>query len=216
MIAESREPRFRRWLLRAVVGGILVGLVLVTGTAFRIWQVARVDDRSPADLIVVLGAAQYNGTPSDIFRWRLEHARDLYQDGVARYVVTTGGSRDGDAYTEAEAGARWLERHGVPASATIAIGEGVDTLGSIEAAGVEARERGLESAVVVSDPWHSLRARTMAKDSGLDAWTSPTRSGPTVQTREIQFRYIWRETKALLFYRVARASADEAGSTGLG
>ncbi|MPY79823.1 MAG: YdcF family protein [Actinophytocola sp.] len=202
--------------MRAIVGGILVGLVLVTGTAFRIWQVARVDDRSPADLIVVLGAAQYNGRPSDIFRWRLEHALDLYQDGVAKYVVTTGGSQTGDTFTEADAGARWLERHGVPASATIPLGQGADTLGSIEAAGVAARQRGLESAVVVSDPWHSLRARTMAKDAGLDAWTSPTRSGPAVMTRETQFRYIWRETKALLFYRVARASADDIGSTGLG
>lgn len=215
-MSQARPVGARRWWLRAVVGGILVGLVLVTGTAFRIWQVARVDDRSPADLIVVLGAAQYNGTPSDIFRWRLEHARDLYQEGVAKHIVTTGGSRDGDAFTEAEAGARWLERHGVPQSATIAIGQGADTLGSIEAAGVAARERGLESAVVVSDPWHSLRARTMAKDAGLDAWTSPTRSGPAVMTRETQVRYIWRETKALLFYRVARASADEVGSTGLG
>lgn len=215
-MVQARPVGARRWWLRAVVGSILVGLVLVGGTAFRIWQVARVDDRSPADLIVVLGAAQYNGTPSDIFRWRLEHAQDLYQQGVARYVVTTGGSRDGDAFTEAEAGARWLQRHGVPKSATIALGQGSDTLGSIEAVGVEARKRGLESAVVVSDPWHSLRARTMAKDAGLDAWTSPTRSGPAVMTRETQVRYIWRETKALLFYRVARASADEAGSAGLG
>ena len=69
--------------------------------------------------------------------------------------------------------------------------------------------------MIVSDPWHSLRARTMARDAGLTAWTSPTRSGPVVQTRETQARYIVRETGALLFYRLTHASVDTETS-GLG
>ena len=67
---------------------------------------------------------------------------------------------------------------------------------------------GWSSALVVSDPWHSLRARTMARDSGLDAWTSPTRSGPVVRTRETQARYIVRETAALLYYTMTKAPVD--------
>lgn len=217
MIPPQVSPSgVRRWWLRAVVGGVVVGLALVAGTAFRIWQVARVDDRSPADMIVVLGAAQYNGTPSDIFRWRLVHAKNLYDEGVANYIVTTGGGLPGDRFTEAEAGARWLERNGVPDSATVSLGTGSDTLGSLEAAAGAAQKRGLSSAVIVSDPWHSLRARTMARDAGLRAWTSPTRSGPAVWTRETQLHYIWRETTALIYYRVAHSSADAISSTGLG
>lgn len=205
----------RRWAIRAAVGAALVGLLVLGGTAFRIWQVARFDDRTPADAIVVLGAAQYNGRPSPIFQARLQHAKDLYDDGVAKRIVTTGGNQAGDAYTEAEAGARWLADNGVPRTSTIAVGEGSDTLGSVQSFAELAERRGMSSAVIVSDPWHSLRARTMVQDLGIDAWTSPTHSGPIVQTRQTQLRYIWRETRALLFYRLVTSPADAPSDSGL-
>ncbi|HYH30880.1 MAG TPA: YdcF family protein [Pseudonocardia sp.] len=192
-----------------------MALVLVGGTAFRVWQVARFDDRRPADVAIVLGAAQYDGEPSSIFAWRLRHAEALYEDGVAPRIVTTGGNRTGDAFTEAEAGRRYLIERGVPAEAVVAVGEGSDTLGSLQAVAARAEQEGWRSAIVVSDPWHSLRARIMARDSGLKAWTSPTRSGPVVQTRETQLRYIVRETAALLYYRLTNASIDTE-TTGLG
>jgi uncharacterized SAM-binding protein YcdF (DUF218 family) len=122
--------------------------------------------------------------------------------------VTTGGGRPGDVYTEAEAGRRFLVERGVPADAVIAVPEGSDTLSSLQAVAVRAGQDGWTSAVMVSDPWHSLRARIMAHDAGLTASTSPTRSGPVVQTRETQARYIVRETAATLFYRLTHASVD--------
>ena len=210
--ARIRRPR-ARWALRLVVGALLVAAVLVGGTAFRVWQVARVDDTRPVDAIVVLGAAQYDGEPSSIFSWRLRHAQELYTDGVAPVIVTTGGSRVGDATTEAEAGRDYLVERGVPADAVLAIGEGSDTLGSLRAVAAAGADWG--DVVLVSDPWHSLRSRTMARDLGLDAWTSPTRSGPVVQTRTTQVRYILRETAALLFYRLTHASVD-TGTSGSG
>ena len=205
----------RRWAVRALVGSVLIGLLVLGGTAFRIWQVARIDDRSPADAIVVLGAAQYNGQPSPVFEARLGKAKRLYDAGVARRIVTTGGGQAGDAYTEAEAGDRWLVENGVPASATVAVGRGNDTLGSLRAVADVAGKHGIESAVIVSDPWHSLRARTMADDLGIEAWVSPTHSGPIVQTRETQLRYIWRETQALLYYRFVKAPTEAPSSAGL-
>ena len=210
--ARIRRPR-ARWALRLVVGALLVAAVLVGGTAFRVWQVARVDDTRPVDAIVVLGAAQYDGEPSSIFSWRLRHAQELYTDGVAPVIVTTGGSRVGDATTEAEAGRDYLVERGVPADAVLAIGEGSDTLGSLRAVATAGADWG--DVVLVSDPWHSLRSRTMARDLGFDAWTSPTRSGPVVQTRGTQVRYILRETAALLFYRLTHASVD-TGTSGSG
>lgn len=205
----------RRWAVRAAIGTVLIGLLVLGGSAFRIWQVARIDDRSQADAIVVLGAAQYNGRPSPIFEARLEHAKRLYDDGVAKRVVTLGGNQAGDKTTEAEAGARWLVDNGVPREATIAVGEGSSTLGSVQSFAQLAEQRGIASAVIVSDPWHSLRARTMVRDRGIDAWTSPTHSGPIVQTRQTQLRYIWRETRALLYYRFVTSPADAPSNAGL-
>ncbi|WP_204450973.1 YdcF family protein [Actinokineospora baliensis] len=198
----------RRFLRRLLVGFVLMGFLVVGGTAFRVWQVARVDDRDRADVVVVLGAAQYAGKPSKVLEARLRQAKSLYEQGVAEYIVTGGGRRAGDRFTEAEAGRRWLVDRGVPEDRVITVGEGNDTLGTLKAVAVEVKDRGWETAVIVSDPWHSLRARTMAEDAGLDAWTSPTHSGPIVQTRETQARYILRETAALLYYRATNASAD--------
>lgn len=209
------EPRpVRRFLRRLVLGVLMVGLLVVGGTGFRVWQVARGDDRATADVVLVLGAAQYAGTPSKVLEARLRHAKNLYDEGVAPYIVTTGGNQPGDTYTEAAAGVRWLTEHGVPEDHVIPVGEGNDTLGSIKAAAEEIHDHGWKSAVIVSDPWHSLRARTMASDLGLDAWSSPTHSGPIVQTRQTQVRYILYETAALLYYRATKAPADNIGVPG--
>jgi uncharacterized SAM-binding protein YcdF (DUF218 family) len=212
---KSDKPRpVRRILRRLVLGVLLVGALVVGGTGFRVWQVARDDDQTTADVVLVLGAAQYDGTPSKVLEARLRHAKNLYDDRVAPYIVTTGGNQPGDNYTEASAGVRWLTENGVPENRIIAVGKGNDTLGSLRAAAEQIHDRGWRTAVIVSDPWHSLRARTMASDVGLDAWTSPTHSGPIVQTRATQVRYILYETAALLYYRATKAPADGAGDVG--
>jgi uncharacterized SAM-binding protein YcdF (DUF218 family) len=203
-----------RFVRRLVLGVLLVGALVVGGTGFRVWEVARGDDRATADVVLVLGAAQYAGKPSKVLEARLRHAMDLYDEGVAPYIVTTGGNQPGDTYTEASSGVRWLAEQGVPENRIIPVGEGNDTLGSLKAAAATIHERGWRSVVIVSDPWHSLRARTMASDVGLDARTSPTHSGPIVQTRETQIRYILYETAALLYYRATKAPADGAGDVG--
>lgn len=197
-----------RWVTRLVLGAVLIGLVLVGGTALRVWQVARVTDTTPADAIVVLGAAQYDGTPSSVFEARLDQAHKLYEQGVAATIVTVGGKQEGDEYTEAASGRNYLMDQGVPGGAIVAVEEGSDTLLSVEAVSREMGARGMHSAVLVSDPWHSLRTRTMARDAGLDAWTAPTRQGPAVMTRESQLHGIVRETGALLWYQLTHFSAD--------
>lgn len=201
-----------RFVRRLVIGVLLVGALVVGGTGFRVWQVAREDERERADVVVVLGAAQYNGNPSKVLEARLNHAKTLFEGGVAEHIVTGGGRRAGDTYTEADAGARWLAAHGVPRDRVIEVDKGADTLGTLRAVADEVKARGWHSAVIVSDPWHSLRARTIAADVGLEAWTSPTHSGPIVQTRQTQFHYIVRETGALLYYRATKAPADGLGS----
>jgi uncharacterized SAM-binding protein YcdF (DUF218 family) len=202
----------RRWLVRGVIGALAVLVLVAGGSAFRIWQYARVDDRAHADVILVLGAAQYNGDPSSILRSRLNHAKTLYDQGVASHIVTVGGRKPKDRYTEAEAGDMYLAKRGVPVDRIVEVNNGSDTLNSLQAAAVVLRQHGWHTAVLVSDPWHMFRSETMAEDTGITAWTSPTHSGPVVQTRQTQLRYIGRETAALLFYRVTRSPADDIGA----
>jgi uncharacterized SAM-binding protein YcdF (DUF218 family) len=198
-------PFALRWA-RRVAGLLVVALLLVVGgTAVSIWWTARQDDRPVSDAIIVLGASQFDGRPSSVFKARLQHARALYEDGVAPRVITVGGGAPGDRTTEAEAGAAFLEERDVEA---VAVPEGSDTLESMVAVEQLMAREGWQTAVVVTDPWHSLRARTMARDQGIDAEASPTRAGPSVRTRGTQVRYIGRETAALLFYEAFGRSGE--------
>jgi uncharacterized SAM-binding protein YcdF (DUF218 family) len=202
-------------LVNRVAGAAVLAFVLLVGsTGLAIWWNARQDSRPVSDAIVVLGSAQYNGVPSSIFEARLEHAIALYEDGVAPVIVTVGGRAAGDEFTEAEAGREYLAGAGVPGDALLAVPEGTDTLESMRVVSTAFDERGWSSAVLVTDPWHAMRAERMAEDAGLDAESSPTRQGPAVQTRTTQFRYILRETAAYLLYRVTGESV--AGAPGIG
>ena len=199
---------------RMIGVAVLAVLLVVTSTALAIWWTARQDSRPGSDAIVVLGSAQYNGVPSSIFEARLEHAIALYEDGVAPVIVTVGGKADGDQFAEAEVGQQYLADAGIPDDALLAVPQGGDTLESIRAVSTAFTERGWSSAVLVSDPWHAMRAERMAEDAGLDAESSPTRQGPAVQTRATQFRYILRETAAYLLYRATGESIADAPGIG--
>ena len=202
-------------LLGRVAGAaVLACVLLVASTGLAIWWTARQDSRPASDAIVVLGTAQYNGVPSAFFEARLEHAIRLYEDGVAPVIVTVGGRAEGDSFSEAEAGRAYLAESGVPEDSLLAVEEGVDTLESMRVVSAAFGERGWSSAVLVTDPWHAMRAERMAEDNGIDAESSPTRQGPAVQTRGTQFRYILRETAAYLLYRVTGESV--AGAPGIG
>jgi uncharacterized SAM-binding protein YcdF (DUF218 family) len=191
-----------RWLLRVVVVLLLLVASIVGITAFRVWHAGRTDSRTATDAIVVLGSAQYNGRPSAILAARLDHAAFLYKAGVAPRIVTVGGRAPGDRYSEAGAGQMYLSRYGIPASAILPVEQGTDTLNSLTAAAVVFNSRGWHSATLVTDPWHTLRARQMFRDVGIRTLTSPTHSGPSVHDRSTEIRYISRETAAYLFYRV--------------
>jgi uncharacterized SAM-binding protein YcdF (DUF218 family) len=178
-------------------------LLLVIGTtALRVWHTGRVDERPKSDVILVLGAAQYNGRPSASLAARLDHAAALYKIGVAPRIVTVGGAAQGDRYSEARASENYLEKYGIPATNVLAIEKGTDTLNSLTAAAQVFNAHGWRSTVLVTDPWHSLRARQMARDLGMRTETSPTHSGPSVQGRPTELRYVLRETAAYLFYRL--------------
>lgn len=198
-----------RGLLYMITGTVVIALVIALVTAGHVWAYARQDHRGDADTILVLGAAQYNGTPSKWFAARLDHAADLYDAGVAPRIVTVGGKLEGDAYTEAQAGAMYLEDKGVPAADITAVGEGNDTLESAVAFGDTAEDKGWGSSVVVTDPAHSLRATEMVRDQGLSAHASPTRTGPAVSGRDSQIDSILHETGGLLYYRVTRDSGGD-------
>ncbi len=200
--------RVVRWVTLALFFALVLLVAWVMSVAFRVWWVARQDEQPRSDAIVVLGASQYDGTPSPILEARLEQALSLYRAGVADTIVTVGGKLEGDRFTEAASGKAWLVEEGVPASAVVAVGEGSDTWTSLLAVNDAMDDIGLADAVIVTDPWHSFRAAEMARHVGITAETSPTRVGPVVEERFTEVRYIARETGAYVVYQWQRLTGS--------
>jgi len=199
----------RRDLARLAVG-IVAGGVLVAGYgAYRIWDQGEQDERRPADAIVVLGAAQYDGRPSPVFRARLEHAVALYQEGYAPILIVTGGKAKGDRTTEAAAARKFAIEHGVPASAILVEDRGRTTLESLGTVAQLLREHGLHSAVFVSDRSHMLRVLRIARDQDIEAWGSPTQTSPVDSEPGRRFDAMVHELGALGVYFFAGAAAPD-------
>lgn len=152
---------------------MIVMLVVSAGAAVvDVLTRARSYDSTPTDAIAVLGASQYWGEPSPVFSNRLDHARDLWGQGVAPVIITVGGKIDGDITTEAEAGRQYLIESGVPADAVVALPGGLDTIESVEMIDAEMDRRGLDSVTLVSDRVHLARSKAVASALGLDAHVS--------------------------------------------
>ena len=191
-----------------VISLVLVAVLAIAGviawTATAVWRAAHTDDArriGHADLIAVLGAAQYSGRPSPVLVGRLQQAELLFQKGFAPRILLLGGKRPGDITTEAETGRQWLIARGIPEQAVFAAPEGNDTFQSLRAAARFMRQNHLRSVFLVSDPWHNLRIRRMASDLGLVAYVSATWHS-AAKSQWTRLSGYTRETFAYLRYRV--------------
>jgi len=194
----------RHPVLSIIAFVVVASLTVLATTAVAVWRAAHTDDArriDHADVVVVLGAAQYNGAPSPVFRGRLEQAEHLYQGGFAPAILVLGGNEPGDATTEGASGQAWLIAQGLPSTDVFAEPVGNDTLQSLQGAAAFMRQHGMHSAFLVSDPWHNLRIKRMAGDLGIQPYVSATwHSAATGQWTRME-GYA-RETFAYLDYRL--------------
>jgi uncharacterized SAM-binding protein YcdF (DUF218 family) len=175
--------------------------ILYFGVTFaQVWLTSRHDGARPAEAVIVLGAAQYDGRPSAVLRARLDHAAELYRRKLAPYVVVTGGKAEGDRFTESQASANYLHTKGVPDGAILREATGRTSWQSLAASARFLSDKGIREVILVSDPFHAARIRGIAGELGLDAATSPTRSSPIKGLAE--FRHMVTETAQVGIARV--------------
>jgi len=161
-----------------VLGLAALAMVYLGAVFVEVWWFGRHDQARPVDAIVVMGAAQYDGTPSPVLKARLDHTLALYQRGLAPLVVVTGGKLPADRFTEAATASRYLRDRGVPAEAILRDDQGRTSWQELQAVAAVLKGRGLKRVLVVSDPYHQRRVIGMARELGLSAWSSPTRTSP--------------------------------------
>jgi len=177
-VAETKRKRYNR--LRKFLGVSLLSIFLLCLSYIlivfvQVWWNSTRDQARTADAIVVLGAAQWDGIPSPVLEARLEQALKLYEEGLSPIIVTTGSRQTGDRFTEAYAGLTYLLERSVPESSILVVVDGRNTFESLSATANVLAEKQIGSDIIlVSDPYHSLRAKEIAREVGLQAWFSPT------------------------------------------
>ena len=167
----------KRLLLRTAACLAALGvaaLILATASIARhIERQSTVDEAQTADVILVLGAAEYRGKPSPVLEARLNHALFLYRQGIAPRILTTGGAGGDPTFTEGEVARAYLSKHDIPSEAILVETEGETTVQSIAAAAEIMRRMNLKSCVVVSDGYHIYRVKKMLESQGMQVYGSP-------------------------------------------
>jgi len=182
--------------LRSALLGVVALIVLYVGVTFaQVWHASRQDDARPAEAIIVLGAAQYDGRPSNVLQARLDHAADLYARKMAPVIVVTGGGQPGDRFTEAGASAKYLEGKGIPADAIELETTSTNSRDELAAAARFLHRQGIDDVVLVSDGFHAYRIDAIADEVGLKAHVSPTSTSPVRGFDELRAEL--RETVAV-------------------
>ena len=181
------QRRRRPGLRLAQVAGVLLamGVAYLAVSFWQVWSTGRSDEARPVDAIVVMGAAQYDGRPSPQLAARLDHALELWPEGLAPLVIVTGGNQPGDRFTEADASAAYLVDRGIPADAIVLEGEGSTTWESLHNVGEQVGDT-VESVLIVTDPYHALRSRLIAESVGFEAYVSPTTTSVVTGAKELR------------------------------
>lgn len=180
-------------ILKFVCAIVLLLGITSAALLFQIYKTGRTDSAGKADAIAVLGAAEYAGRPSPVFQARLDHAYDLFQRGLAPTIITTGGTFEGENYSEGEVGKTYLVKEGIPESAIIAETQSLTTKQNIMRIADISREQKFSQIILVSDPFHLYRAKIIAGDAGLNVFTSPAGDSPIEKNTPLKWWYMGRE-----------------------
>lgn len=188
-----------KFIRRLISFILLLIIVIPLYVAGSIWYSARNSAPVKSDVILVMGAAQFDGRPSEILQSRLQESLKIYKAGFAPRIYTVGSGAPGDRTTEAAASKAWLIENGVKRSNISSIAKGRDTLESTRAYAEAMKKAKLSSVVIVTDPYHCHRSMKMAKDLGLSPSCAPVESGPAAVSNS-GYKYLARESGAYLAY----------------
>src|SRR2546428_9407188 len=169
--AAMRISKGRSFWLIGVIAAVFAGLFL--SICIGIVHDASLQELHPADAIVVLGAAEYAGRPSPVYRARLDHAFELFRRGIAPVVIATGGAGDDPHYSEGGVGHDYLMHRGIAEPNLIAETQGSDTAQSAERVGVIMRTNRMHSCVAVSDAYHVFRIRKLLEHEAVEVYVAP-------------------------------------------
>lgn len=171
-------------------------LIFVAYSAFSIWSFGKEIQLVKTDVAVVLGAAVWDDEPSPVLRERINHSIWLYENGYVEKIIFTGGKGDGDKLAESEVARNYAIEHHVDPKDILIETKSRITEENLKYAYDIATDEGFETFAIVSDPLHMKRAILMAKNTKMEAYSSPTQSS-VYKTLNSKIPFLFRE---LFFY----------------
>ena len=189
-----------------VLAVLLVAVILTARAELSLYRsvrrAAHTDEATHAGAIVVLGAAEYNGNPSPVYKARLDHAFDLEEEGRAPLVVTTGGSGGDPHFTEAGVGRDYLIQQGMAGEKILAAPSGSTTHGSVKAVARLLAGRHIQTCIAVSDGFHLYRVKVMLVALGIEAFGSPVPNSSIENDPFLRTLYTLRECLILTLWHL--------------
>ncbi|MDO9399808.1 MAG: YdcF family protein [bacterium] len=189
---------------------ILISIIIVIFTIFfililKIYYYANIDEAQKSDVIIVLGASQWNGNPSPVFKSRLDHAFFLYNNNMASQIILTGGVGKDEKISESQVGKSYLINKGVKSQNIF-----IEEVSQTSWQNLQMAEKILKnfenfhnnsvSVILVSDGFHMMRLKKMSKDLGIQVLTSPVQKSPIKNNQLVEFKYILRESLVYVLY----------------
>lgn len=191
---------FRRKILKIFLFLIVVLLAYFAILIFKIYDQSRIDEAQKANAIVVLGAAQWNGNPSPIFQARLDYALSLYKQNYAPVIILTGGVSEKESMSEAFAGKNYLTQKEMEKELIYIEEQGHTSWQSLNQVARILKKQNLNSIILVSDGFHMMRLKKMAKDLNIEAFGSPVKNSLITNNKLTEFKYILREAIVYIAY----------------
>lgn len=193
----------KKRIFPVLLGIFLLLAIYLAATALSIWQYASVDEKRSADTAIVLGAGTADGEISPVFRERIHHGIWLYQNGYVDTLVFTGGVGEGNIRSDAWVAGQYAIEQGVPAEHILLEEKSTITQENIANAKKIMDEKGYRTAIIVSDPLHMKRAVLMARDYGIEAYSSPTPTSRYISLKT-KIPFLAREEFFYIGYKVYR------------
>lgn len=202
MTPADTQPKPKHILPRVLLTLGVPALAWTGAIYYRVENQSMRNEVQPADAIVIFGAAEYGGRPSAVLKARLDHGLELFQQGIAPIIITTGGSRGGDAsYSEGGVGRSYLLGRGVPENKIIAETQGRDTAESAERVATIMKTNGMKSCVAVSDDYHIFRIKKMVAQQGIEVYGAPRHQGNAHSGRQ-RMLLILREVLSFTLWKL--------------
>lgn len=178
--------------LRIVFAIIVIFLIFIGYSAISIWSFGNKNQLVKTDAAVVLGAAAWGEEPSPVFRERINHAIWLYENDYVEKIIFTGGKGKDDELAESEVAREYAIKNNVHSEDILIETKSKITEENLKYAYEMAKEKNLDTFTIVSDPLHMKRTILIAKDMGMEAYSSPTQSS-AYKTLNSKVPFFFRE-----------------------